>query len=106
MIFNGPRYTTEELESRLKFFAGLVLVAVFGGAMFTIIYSLVFVQQPMSGIAPADRYFFKILETMITFLAGSITTLVTLKATGAALTAPAATPPAPPQPEDKPNEPA
>ena len=81
MIFNGPRYTTEQLESRLKFFAGVVLVSVFGGAMFTIIYSLVFVPQPMSGIAPADKLFFKILETMITFLAGSITTLVTLKAT-------------------------
>ncbi|WP_396189740.1 hypothetical protein [Flavobacterium sp.] len=80
-MLNTQRYTTEELESRLKFFAGLVLVSVFGGAMFTIIYSLVWVQQPMSGIAPADKQFFKILETMITFLAGSITTLVTLKAT-------------------------
>ena len=41
-MFKGLRYTTEELESRLKFFAGVVLVSVFGGAMFTIIYSLVF----------------------------------------------------------------
>lgn len=77
----GPRYSEAELEARLKFFAGIVLVSVFGGAMFTIIYSLVFVTQPMGGIAPADKQFFKILDTMTTFLAGSLSTLMTLKAT-------------------------
>ena len=103
-MFKGLRYTPEELESRLKFFAGVVLVSVFGGAMFTIIYSLVFVTQPMSGIAPADKQFFKILETMITFLAGSITTLVTLKATDSnpSETAPPPPPPEPPKEEVKP----
>jgi hypothetical protein len=77
------KYTENELESRLKFYAGVVLVTVFAASMLTILYSLVFVVQPMKDIAPADKQFFKIVETMTTFLAGSISTLVTLKATGA-----------------------
>jgi hypothetical protein len=79
MIFSGQRYSAEELEARLKFFAGAVLIIVFGASMLTVVYSLVFVTQPMGGIAPADKQFFKLLETMTTFLAGSISTLVTTK---------------------------
>jgi len=79
MIFNGQRYTAEELEARLKFFAGAVLIVVFGASMLTVVYSLVWVTQPMNGIAPADKQFFKLLESMTTFLAGSISTLVTTK---------------------------
>lgn len=75
----GKRYTSDELEARLKFFAGSVLIIVFGASMLTVVYSLVWVTQPMSGIAPADKQFFKLLETMTTFLAGSISTLVTTK---------------------------
>jgi len=90
--------TESQLEARLKYFAGIVLVSVFGGAMFTIIYSLVFVTQPMNGIAPADKLFFKILETMITFLAGSLSTLMTLKATPQQVQPPAEPPAAPPAP--------
>ncbi|CAB4132343.1 hypothetical protein UFOVP261_8 [uncultured Caudovirales phage] len=77
------KYTENELESRLKFYAGVVLVTVFAASMLTILYSLVFVVQPMKDIAPADKQFFKIVETMTTFLAGSISTLVTLKASNA-----------------------
>jgi hypothetical protein len=77
------KYTENELESRLKFYAGVVLVTVFAASMLTILYSLVFVVQPMKDIAPADKQFFKIVETMTTFLAGSISTLVTLKASTA-----------------------
>lgn len=77
-------YMTEaQLEARLKFWAGIVLVSVFGASMMTILYSLVFVTQPMEGIAPADKQFFKIVDTMTTFLAGSLSTLMTLKATPA-----------------------
>lgn len=97
----GPRFTSEELEARLKFFAGFVLILVFGASMLTVVYSLVWTVQPMGGIAPADKQFFKLLETMTTFLAGSISTLVTTKIAGAA--AQALTQPQPPV--EQPNEP-
>ena len=74
-----PRLTADELEARLKFFAGVTLIVVFGASMLTVVYSLVWTTQPMNGIAPADKQFFKLLETMTTFLAGSISTLVTTK---------------------------
>jgi Na+/proline symporter len=76
MIF-GPRFTPEELEARLKFFAGFVLILVFGAAMLAIVWSLIFNTQPMKDIAPADRQFFELLKTMVTFLAGVISTVVT-----------------------------
>jgi hypothetical protein len=98
----GPRFSSEELEARLKFFAGFVLILVFGASMLTVVYSLVWVTQPMGSIAPADKQFFKLLETMTTFLAGSISTLVTTKIAGAA--AAAFTPP-PQQPKENENEP-
>lgn len=73
----GPRYTAEELEARLKFTAGIVLIVVFGSSMLAIIWSLIFNVQPMNGIAPADKQFFELLKTMVTFLAGVISTIVT-----------------------------
>ena len=76
MIF-GPRFTPEELEARLKFFAGFVLILVFGAAMLAIVWSLIFNTQPMKDIAPADKQFFELLKTMVTFLAGVISTVVT-----------------------------
>jgi hypothetical protein len=81
------RYSAEELEARLKFFAGVVLIIVFGASMLTVVYSLVWVTQPMGGIAPADKQFFKLLETMTTFLAGSISTMVTTKIASAGIQA-------------------
>lgn len=101
MIF-GERYTPEELEARLKFFAGFVLILVFGSAMLAIVYSLIFNIQPMKDIAPADRQFFELLKTMVTFLAGVISTVVTNKLVTAKEEAPAAPPPAPqPKKEDE-----
>lgn len=70
------RYTTEELESRLRFIVGLVLAMTLGGTVATILFSLVFVQQPMSGIAPADKAFFRILEPIATFLVGALSGMV------------------------------
>jgi hypothetical protein len=94
MIF-GPRFTPEELEARLKFFAGFVLILVFGAAMLAIVYSLIFNTQPMHDIAPADKQFFELLKTMVTFLAGVISTVVTNRLVTKKDEEPAPTPPAP-----------
>lgn len=70
------RYSTEELEARLRFVVGLVLALTLGGTVAVILYSLVFVTQPMSGIAPADKAFFRILEPIATFLVGALSGMV------------------------------
>jgi len=67
------------LDASVKAFASIMLVSVFSGAMFTILYSLVFVTQPMKDMAPADKAFFEILKMMVAFLAGVITNMVNNK---------------------------
>jgi hypothetical protein len=73
------RMTPEDFDTRLRFFAGSMLVLVFSGAMGVILYNLVFVEQPMSGMAPADKAFFEILKMMVSFLAGLISAIVVNK---------------------------
>jgi len=72
-VKNGERYTAEELDARLRFIGGLVLFAVFGFAMLSILYDLIFVEQPMVGMAPADKALVEILKMMVAFLAGVLT---------------------------------
>jgi hypothetical protein len=69
----------ETVESRIKFmiaftFCATVLVMV-GLSMF----SIVFVPQPMNGIAPADKQFFYLLSDMSKYILGSLGTLLAIK---------------------------
>jgi hypothetical protein len=43
------------------------------------LYSVVFVIQPMSGMAPADKQFFLILSDMSKYILGSLATLLAVK---------------------------
>jgi hypothetical protein len=43
------------------------------------LYSVVFVEQPMSGMAPADKQFFLILSDMSKYILGSLATLLAVK---------------------------
>lgn len=43
------------------------------------LYSVVFVTQPMSGMAPADKQFFLILSDMSKYVLGSLATLLAVK---------------------------
>jgi hypothetical protein len=43
------------------------------------LYSVVFVTQPMTGMAPADKQFFLILSDMSKYILGSLATLLAVK---------------------------
>ena len=43
------------------------------------LYSVVFVTQPMGGMAPADKQFFLILSDMSKYILGSLATLLAVK---------------------------
>jgi hypothetical protein len=58
------RYSPEQLDSILRFIIGVVFALTVMGMVFFSLYSLVFVTQPMSGIAPADKQFFFLLSDM------------------------------------------
>ena len=71
-LWEGPRYTTEELNVRLKFFIGIVLGLTLFGIVFVVLYSLIFVTQPMNGMSPVDNKFFELIIPIATFLTGTL----------------------------------
>jgi Na+-transporting methylmalonyl-CoA/oxaloacetate decarboxylase gamma subunit len=71
-IWEGPRYTSEELQARLKFFIGIVLGLTLFGIVFVVLYSLIFVTQPMNGMSPVDNKFFELIIPIATFLTGTL----------------------------------
>jgi hypothetical protein len=66
------RLTPEELHARLIVFIGITLSIVFGGAVFGMLYALIFVTQPVSAQAPNDKAFIDLLTTLTVFLTGSL----------------------------------
>jgi len=72
MIFAKEKYTTEELNARLKFFIGLILGLTLFGIVFVVLYSLIFVTQPMNGMSPVDNKFFELIIPIATFLTGTL----------------------------------
>jgi hypothetical protein len=71
-LWSGERYTTEELNARLKFFIGVVLGLTLFGIVFVVLYSLIFVTQPMNGMSPVDNKFFELIIPIATFLTGTL----------------------------------
>jgi hypothetical protein len=68
-MFKGPRYTDNELMARLKFTVGLSLAFTLTGIVFVVLYSLIFVTQPMQQ-SPNDAKFFELITPIATFLTG------------------------------------
>lgn len=71
-IWSGPRYTNDELNARLKFFIGIILGLTLFGIVFVVLYSLIFVTQPMNGMSPVDNKFFELIIPVATFLTGTL----------------------------------
>ena len=72
MINFGEKYTADELNARLRFFIGIILGLTLGGIVFVVLYSLIFVTQPMNGMSPVDNKFFELIIPIATFLTGTL----------------------------------
>jgi hypothetical protein len=70
MLDRGTLYTTDELMARLKFIIGICLTLTLMGIIFTILYSVIFVTQPLKGISPIDQKFFEVIIPVASFLCG------------------------------------
>lgn len=66
------RYTEEELMIRLKFFIGICLAMTLTGIVFVVLYSIIFVTQPLNAISPVDSKFFELIIPIATFLTGTL----------------------------------
>ncbi len=105
--------TTDELiafcEIMVWAFVVCIVMIVFGGLVFTMLYSVTFVQQPIKTMAPIDMAYTKMLNDIVLLMTGSITTLIGMRVakkasemiankTASVLTPAPAPPPVPPIP--------
>ena len=65
-------YTEDQLMARLKFFIGVCLSLTLTGTVFVVLYSLIFVTQPLNAISPIDQKFFELIVPIATFLTGTL----------------------------------
>lgn len=67
-----PRMTDSELMIRLKVFIGVCLAVTLVGIVFVVLYSIMFVTQPLDAISPIDSKFFELIIPIATFLTGTL----------------------------------
>lgn len=60
-------------------FVVCIVMLVFGGLVFTMLYSVTFVGQPMKTMAPIDLAYTKMLNDIVLLMTGSITTLIGMR---------------------------
>lgn len=70
------RYTSEELDARLKFVVGCILGLVLTITTIGVLYALVFVAQPIGAQAENDKMFFGVLSSVATFITGTLAGLM------------------------------
>jgi len=66
------RHSNEEIKARLIFIVGIGLTVAFVGTIFTLLYGLLFVVQPVGEIAPNDQSAWEILKPMTLFITGGL----------------------------------
>jgi hypothetical protein len=71
-VMDNLMYTEEQLMARLKFFIGVCLSFTLVGIVFVVLYSLIFVTQPLNAISPIDQKFFELIVPIATFLTGTL----------------------------------
>jgi H+/Cl- antiporter ClcA len=64
------RMSESDLMARLKVFIGVCLALTLVGIVFVVLYSLIFVTQPLGAISPIDTKFFEMIIPISTFLTG------------------------------------
>ena len=67
-----------DLDALLRFIIGVTLSLTLMGIVGVVLYSLVFVTQPMNGMAPIDAKFFELITPIATFIVGSLGTLLAM----------------------------
>ena len=68
----NKRLSIEELLARLKFIVGICLAFTLMGIVFVVLYSIIFVVQPLDAISPVDQKFFELIIPIATFLTGTL----------------------------------
>jgi uncharacterized membrane protein len=67
-----------DYDALLRFIIGVTLSITLMGIVGVVLYSLVFVTQPMNAMAPIDAKFFELITPIATFIVGSLGTLLAM----------------------------
>ena len=70
------RYTSAELDARLKFALGIMLGTILLTTTLGILYALIFVTQPVNAQSENDKMFFNVLGSVATFITGTLAGLL------------------------------
>ena len=73
------KWTPDQIDSYIKLIIGATFCMVLLMMSTLAMYSVVFVTQPMVGIAPADKQFFMLLSDMSKYILGALATLLAIK---------------------------
>lgn len=73
------KWTPDQIDSVIKLIIGGTFCVVLLMMSSLAMYSVVFVTQPMVGIAPADKQFFMLLSDMSKYILGALATLLAIK---------------------------
>lgn len=65
-------------DALLRFIIGVTLSLTLAGIVGVVLFSLVFVTQPMTAMAPNDEAFFALITPLATFITGSLGTLLAM----------------------------
>ena len=70
------RYTTADLDARLKFILGIILGTILLATTLGILYALIFVTQPVTAQSENDKMFFNVLGSVAKFITGTLAGLL------------------------------
>ena len=73
------KWTPDQIDSVIKLIIGSTFCIVLLMMSSLAMYSVVFVTQPMTSIAPADKAFFALLSDMSKYILGALATLLAIK---------------------------
>ena len=101
------KYTPEEVEVRIWGFVVVMITIILFGIVFSLLYSVTFVTQPIKSMAPIDQAYTKMLNDIVLLIVGGIGGIVgkravgsvtgpTPTATASAPSTPVSAPPVPP----------
>jgi hypothetical protein len=68
----ASKHDPDIIEAKLRYFIGVALTIILGGTIFVILYSLVFVTQPLGDSSENDRKFFELLTPIASFIVGAL----------------------------------
>ncbi len=88
------KYTPEEVEVRIWGFVVVMITIILFGIVFSLLYSVTFVTQPIKSMAPIDQAYTKMLNDIVLLIVGGIGGIVGKRAVGSVTNSASPTPPA------------